>query len=518
MDAQEGDAGSSADGPGLSYEVTGVRQVRATALGRGTHGVPDVRRMVESQFHVAFPHRVWVAGEVGAPSAEGEGVRFVLHAATSEDPFALPCLVPGPSASAVRDLLSRTHDADLEDVVRAGRLARVGGLLRWDAARNAVELTVSELDPTPTGMELEEARRAALRAVADTALADRQRTRVCRTAPLEVGVVGGTGGGALALAEDLLVQSGFAVRVALRPVELTSPAAPDLLARAVREAARDNDVVLLVRDEGRPLGLASFDALQVAQAVADAPVPVVTGLGGAGTRTACDEVAFATLPTAAAAVQWVLTRLGAAEHALEALADAVDGAADTAGARCGQALQESRQQVAEAAEQAAVRSEQVRAGRRLRLRVACALLAVLVLVVALLVGRPLVLGALLLPAALLLGSEQWWKRAPTRGRSSMSRRDDEFTQVLERLGEVREELTRTSSPERVGVLREVAAELLAQGETLLGRHLQPDGPAASGRAASEQADSEQAVPGRAVSEDGSGVEPGAAQTTPAPPA
>ena len=86
MDAQEGGAGSSSDGPGLSYEVTGVRQVRATALGRGTHGVPDVRRMVESQFHVAFPHRVWVAGEVGdVILGPGEQIVGAQHVVTTPE-------------------------------------------------------------------------------------------------------------------------------------------------------------------------------------------------------------------------------------------------------------------------------------------------------------------------------------------------------------------------------------------------------------------------------------------------
>jgi hypothetical protein len=117
-----------------------------------------VRRLVEAQFHVAFPRRVWVAGQVGHPTGTEHGLRFVLRSSTGQDPDALRCLVPEDGLGAVRDLLARAHDADVEDVVREGRLARVGGLLRYDAGQGTVVLLVSELDPTPTAHELADAR------------------------------------------------------------------------------------------------------------------------------------------------------------------------------------------------------------------------------------------------------------------------------------------------------------------------------------------------------------------------
>ena len=96
----------AADEARLTFASSGHRQVRPTALGRGTHGVPDVRRLVEAQFHVAFPHRVWVAGQVGRPAGTEDGLRFVLHSSTGQDPYSLPCLVPADGLDAVRALLA----------------------------------------------------------------------------------------------------------------------------------------------------------------------------------------------------------------------------------------------------------------------------------------------------------------------------------------------------------------------------------------------------------------------------
>jgi exodeoxyribonuclease VII large subunit len=456
----------------VSYESSGVRQVRATALGRGTHGVPDVRRMVEDQFHVAFPHRVWVAGKVVLPLGDDGGtLRFTLAAATGESAFVLPCVVPGESLAAVRDLLLRTHDAVLEDVVREGRLARVGGLLRYDAVRNGVTFVVSELDPTPTAAELAETRARAVQAVTEAGLAAPQRAVACRTAPAAVAVVGGEDDVALAGVERELVRSGYGVHVQRLPVVLSGLDAGARLADAVRSAADGHDVVLLVRAEGRPLGLAHYDAPEVAAAVADAPVPVVTGLGGAGERTAADEVAHASLPTATAAAHWVVHRLQAAERSLGELAGEVERAADDAALRCRRLLEDTGAEVERAADEAAVRSAQARARARRRLLVVCAVVAALVVGGSAVAREPWWLLALLAPAAVLVGVSWWWTRAG--GGRRMAQREDDFAGVVARLQAVRDELAGTSSPERVAALRDDAGGLVARGRELLGTHLPP---------------------------------------------
>jgi exodeoxyribonuclease VII large subunit len=157
---------------------------------------------------------------------------------------------------------------------------------------------------------------------------------------------------------------------------LTGPDATAQLTGAVSAGEGGTDVVLLVRDVGRPLQLASYDALEVARAVADAPVPVVAALGGQGTRTAVDEVAWASMPTAEVAVDWLLGRLGDVERRLSALGAEVTQAVDEAEDRCRALLVAGRDQTSQAVEEAVERSTAARRRRRLQLRVVCAVLAV----------------------------------------------------------------------------------------------------------------------------------------------
>jgi len=432
--------------------------------------------MLETQFHVAFPHRIWVAGEVGEVTFDGSGpadgetdLRFLLEATTETDDLRLPCLVSGPSASAVRDLLHRSHDAGFREVLQPGRLVRVGGLLRFDAGSNAMVLVVSELDPTPTEMAVVDQREAALRAVTDEGLPARQRTLVCRSAPLDVAVVGGEH--AVDSTVDSLSASGFAVRPRAVPVELTGADAPLLLSAAVRRAALDADVVLLVREPGRPLGLAVYDAVVVARAVAAAPVPVLTGLGGGQVRTTCDVVAFAALPTAEEAVQWVITRLREAEQHLSGLATEIDELSLAAGIRWRRSLESVAQEIDTSAAQAAVRCEHARCLARRRLRIGGAVLAVLALAAAVVSGVPVLAVFAVVAVLAVAGVELWWRRGMTTSRRyAMPQGDDEFAQVMQRLHTVREELDRTDSVERVAALRAAATQLVLRGRELLQGH------------------------------------------------
>lgn len=461
------------------------RPRRATAVGRGTHAVSDVRRLIDSHFHIAFPHRIWVSGQVGRVEQDQEALRFTLRSSSGDEPFPLPCTLAAPTMPAVREQLDRLHDADVEDVVAAGRLARVGGLLRYDFDRGTATLQVSDLDPAATGLGLAEQRRVALDLVRAEALAERQRMNVCPTAPVHVALVGARDDAGLADAARRLTGAGYDVRLQVATVPVHGAAAAETVARAVSEQALRNDVVLLVRGPGRPLGLGVYDAEPVVRAVADAPVPVLTGLA-APEPTACDAVAFAALPSADAAAQWVLARLRAAEQSLRVLRDQVRADTQAAGARARESLEQARRQVLSAADEADRRATAAHRRRQLQLWVAAAVVAaaavagaVLTRAWGLLAGLVLVAGVLLADRA-RLASRARAGRAPTTASPGGDVQDDDFAQVLDRLHRVREELAATSSPEKVHRLRDTAEQLLDRGEQILGRHL--DDRATDGRA------------------------------------
>ncbi len=460
-------------------ETAPVRAVRASAVGRGTHGVPELRLLVEGALARAFPVRIWVAGRVTEPRTEHRvGLHFVLQATTEDEPFQVACLITDEVLAAMAEVLDRVHDADVADLVTEDRLARVGGLLRYDVLRSTLVLHVSELDPTPTFRSMEEQREQARERLRGTGLAARQRSRAPRAAPLSVTVIGAHDDPAVARVAGLLSASPYAVEVRSAVVPLHGPEAPAAIAGCVREAALRCDVVLLVRERGRPLALGVFDTPEVAGAVGEALVPVVCALGTDGATTASDDVAAVSLPDGDAAARWVLDRLAEAARSLALLAAEVLEEAALAATRARAALDTAREDTLRTADEAAARATRVRRTQRLRGLVLAGVLAVAFVVAAVLVGQPLLFAGPAVVAVVVLAVWVWSRWAMRRGpstssgnRSGMSQQDDDFARVLTGLRQVRDELAATSSPEKVHRLRGSAEQLVAEGERILGREL-----------------------------------------------
>ncbi|MDP9498036.1 MAG: hypothetical protein M3P46_10360, partial [Actinomycetota bacterium] len=454
---------------GAEFEPSLARRLpRATAVGRNTSTVSDLRRLVDGTIHAGFPHRIWVTGRVGRTGSDEDGeLQFRLLSSTEDEPFWLPCIVPADAVPSVREPLGRVHDADVEDVVTEGRLARVGGLLRYDFVVNRLVLLVSELDPTPTALGLAEERETARERARGAGLAPRQRSRPMKTAPLRVAVVAAPGDAAAAQVRERLLASPYDVELKECAVPLHGVHAPAQVAARVREAALLSDVVLLVRDEGRPLALGVFDSDPVVRAVGDAPVPVLTALGGGEIATVADEVAFLALPTGEAAGDWLLGRLQDAEGTLVGLGEQVEAEARAAAERAWSALDRERSALAPVAEAAGERAED---RERLRARLVLGVAALLVLglvAAAVLREQPLLLAGVVAVAVAVLTARRWSQWARTRG-SGVSGQDD-FGRVLDDLRRIRDELSGTSSPEKVHRLRAAAAERLDSGDRLLRR-------------------------------------------------
>ncbi|HEX4016014.1 MAG TPA: exodeoxyribonuclease VII large subunit [Frankiaceae bacterium] len=428
--------------------------------------VGDVLRAIEDQFHTAFPRRIWVCGILrglrgGMPDAQapdGRGIdAFVLVEESDDGIRTLPCELLPEARLAIDDSLRRLHDVAVDDLLVDGHFVRAGGLLSYDPARHCAIFEVTALDPQPTAAWLADRREQVRSAASSARLAERQRDLRVPTAPSSIALVAACGDPALEESRQQLEGCGFDVEVKVYAPTIAGSAAGDQLANGLREAAlAGHDLVLLLRQDGRPLSLAPFDSEAVVRAVATSTTPVLSGLGSPEEPAAVEEVSHQAYSTAQEATASVIRRLQRAHDLVEDTVLDVADAADEAIRRAARRLEQTRHGLAEDIRQATARTMSVRARRMLWIRVLAGVLALAIVAGAVVTQVWLILAALVVPLGIALAAP----RLRTKRRRPVTVTQFSFSEALEQLANIGRQLREVADPDDVRAL-EVEADALA---------------------------------------------------------
>jgi len=435
--------------------------------------VGELGRLVEDQFHIGFPRRIWVTGRVSGSRADAEGDRGfgLVEARPAHDELMLPCRIALEAADDIEGTLRRLHDASVDDVVVNGHVVRAGGLLTYDFATHRIVFTVTALDPEATAGDLYEVRRAVAATVSGEGLPERQHSLSPAVAPLRLALVAPHDDPSLPEAVAMLDRSGFAFEVAVYDPVVTGNSAVNALASAIARAVGDrHDMVLLLRAPGRPLAAAAYDSERVARTIAAADVPVLTGIASEE-GTVADAVAHQAHRSAVDAVQAVVARLQRASAQLNLALSDVRREADGGRRRATQHLVAERSSVREAATRAKLRADRARSQRRAWTRAIGAGLLVLLVVAAVLARMPLLLAPIVLVVGAVAAEQFGGRLLPSARKGWAPVSDLTFADVLDRLGRIRAQLEATSSPEEVLRLEAEAEGMVEFGQDLLQRRV-----------------------------------------------
>ena len=266
---------------------------RATAAPRATPRilrVTDLNRRVRSLLDTdAVLADVWVEGEVSQPSFPPSGhCFFTLKDANSQVRCAL-----------FREELARA-------VVRPahGMNVIVHGRVRAYEPQGVYQLYVESV--TPAGAGDLHARYEALRAELNAAgLFDEGRKRPVPRWPRRIGVVTSPTGAVWRDINNVLRRRYPLVELVMSPTAVQGAAAAPAIVRALRRLyAQDAiDTIILARGGGSLEDLWSFNDERVVRTVADAPVPIIVGVGHESDVTLCDFAADLRAPTPSAAAE-----------------------------------------------------------------------------------------------------------------------------------------------------------------------------------------------------------------------
>ena len=188
-------------------------------------------------------------------------------------------------------------------------------------ARGDYQLIVEQLEAAGEGV-LQRRYEALKKKLAAEGLFDEERKQAIPALPRRIGVVTSPSGAAIRDVLSVLGRRFPAIPVVIYPAAVQGDAAPAELIGALQAAVRRDecDVLILTRGGGSLEDLWAFNDEQLARAIAECPLPVVSAVGHEVDFTIADFVADVRAPTPSGAAELVVPDRGDWLRAIDTIA------------------------------------------------------------------------------------------------------------------------------------------------------------------------------------------------------
>lgn len=209
--------------------------------------------------------------------------------------------------------LRREHGSVIDQLFQAGRAVQL--LVQPQLHEQyGYRLEVQDANPDFTLGQLEQQRQAALEQL--RAAGDLERNAALPLSPViqRIALITSKTAAGLADFEATLQGNPYGYRFFVELFETTVQGvkAPTDLQKRIRQVARrpaNYTAIVILRGGGARLDLAVFDDLQLCQTAAQAPIPVLTGIGHETDQSLLDLVAHRAFKTPTALAEWLLQRM-----------------------------------------------------------------------------------------------------------------------------------------------------------------------------------------------------------------
>ncbi len=219
------------------------------------------------------------------------------------------------SSSQVRCAMFRTNRRKLEHQPGNGDHVIVSANVGLYEARGEYQLIVTNMEEAGDGA-LQRAFEQLKRRLSEEGLFDQERKNTIPRLPTKIGIITSPTGAAIRDILSVLKRRFPSIPVVIFPVAVQGIDAKYEITATIEKISADNscDVLLISRGGGSLEDLWAFNEETVARAIANCPIPIVTGIGHETDFTIADFVADLRAPTPSAAaesvtpdqVEWIL--------------------------------------------------------------------------------------------------------------------------------------------------------------------------------------------------------------------
>jgi len=201
-----------------------------------------------------------------------------------------------------------------------GMQVRVRGSLDFYAPAGRIQICVRDVDPAFTLGLLEQRRRETLAALSAAGLLERNRGLPMPDLPLDIALITSHGSAAYHDFLSGLQESGYGFRVIFVHASVQGKEAEREVVSALSSLrGLPIDLAVLIRGGGSRSDLAVFDSRAIAEAIAMAPFPVLTGLGHEIDRSIADMVAHSSYKTPTKVAELLVEQVARRELAVDEL-------------------------------------------------------------------------------------------------------------------------------------------------------------------------------------------------------
>ncbi|QWE12781.1 exodeoxyribonuclease VII large subunit [Polynucleobacter sp. AP-Titi-500A-B4] len=277
-------------------------------ISREILSVGDLNRAIAASLEDRFD-TVWVSGEISNFKAYDSGHWY----------FSLK-----DEEGQIRCVMFRGRNGQVGFMPQSGDLVEVSASLGMYVPRGDVQLTIQTLRRAGMG-GLYEAFLKLKAKLAKEGLFDEDRKRDIPTHPRSIGIITSPQAAALKDVLSTLARRAPHIPIVIYPTLVQGPDAPAGIITALKAAEKEHavDVILLVRGGGSIEDLWAFNDEQLAYAIANSPIPVVSGVGHETDFTIADFVADLRAPTPTGAAELAAPRRDQMLQELDAIMQAL---------------------------------------------------------------------------------------------------------------------------------------------------------------------------------------------------
>ena len=277
-------------------------------ISREVLSVGDLNRAIASSLEAQFD-TVLVSGEISNFKAYDSGHWY----------FSLK-----DEEGQIRCVMFRGRNGQVGFMPQSGDLVEVSASLGMYVPRGDVQLTIQSLRKAGMG-GLYEAFLKLKAKLAKAGLFDQERKQVIPSHPRAIGIITSPQAAALKDVLSTLQRRSPHIPIVIYPTLVQGPDAPSGIIAAIQNANQEAavDVILLVRGGGSIEDLWAFNDEQLAYAIADSVIPIVSGVGHETDVTIADFVADLRAPTPTGAAELAAPRKDQLLQELEAIEQAL---------------------------------------------------------------------------------------------------------------------------------------------------------------------------------------------------